>query len=288
MTAYVLGRRLDSLLAGSSIEQIREYPCLLSFTLSEAPFRFMKIFRVGVRSALVLTDSPPPPSSYSIPIFKQAWGGMITGAGSLGIDRIIVLRTREESGWESATPYIFRLDFITPAAPVSLFGAGSGQLVAVSGSISGRKSLEPDSRPRSAPYSLLALPEKAPESMAGGKALIGLVEGLDPVAAEVISAHCGTDRKALWEYLRGLLPALHSQEGQWYLYRYRKRTVIYPVPLPFPEPPLETGSYRRVMEKHFDETVYPEFIDLLRKRAGSNIRSRAKKLRRLIRNLDRD
>jgi len=297
LTAYVLGRRLNRFLKGSLIKSVREYPFLLSFSLSGAEFKFMNIFRVGVESEILFTDSPPADPANSIPIFKQAWGGKVTGAESLGIDRIILIRTEEGSGWDSANPYIFRLDFITPAAPAALFGAESEQLIAVSGAISDRDTIAPDSRPPSAPFSLLALPAEPPSSLLGGEVeippppgrrLTESVEGLDPVAAEVITSHCGNDPDSVWDYLRDLSVRLREAEPEWTLYSHNNRTVVYPLSLPFDQPPLRAGGYHEVMEAHLQRTVYPDFIENLRRQARSSVIRKRKKVKRLLRNLRGD
>jgi len=297
MTAYVLGRRLGAILEGGFIESVRAYPGLLAFSLSGAPFPLMNVFRLDRRSGILFSDSPLASRSNSIPIFKQAWGGRINGVESLGIDRVILLKSGGEVGWEKSNPYIFRIDFITPGVPVTLFGGDDSRLITVSGNISGRDSITPRTTPESAPFSLLVLPSEPPPELAGedgripspaGRALPRLVEGLDPAAAEAVSAHFGGDPGTVWKYLGNLAGRLESAGEQWRLYRHGGRTVIYPVSLPFDEEPLRKGEYNEVMRCHAEKTVIPGFLGKLREMARSNIRRRSSKLKRLIKNLRRD
>ncbi|MDD4858544.1 MAG: hypothetical protein PHD74_10655, partial [Candidatus Krumholzibacteria bacterium] len=227
LTVYALGLQLGETLAGTAISGVRRFPDCVSIYFNGAPFRCAHVLYHRREPELVFSRTEIAPRASGIEEMAAVKGRRVTGAYSLGLERVLVLKLAHGSAWGSEESLLLRIDLTPVAKPLALYGESSGKTLAAIGARKARKAAGPnDSLPRRA-YSILELPAEPPEELLHGTiraepsvsapehtlrwkdartaalALSSSIGGIDPVLASVLSKRVGGDVARVWPMLAG-------------------------------------------------------------------------------------
>jgi hypothetical protein len=317
LTVYALGFQLAETLVGAAITGVRRFPDCVSIYFNDTLFRCAHVLYHRREPELTLSRTEIAPRELGIEEMAAVSGRRVTGAYSLGLERVLVFKLAPGSDWGSEESLLLRIDLTPFAKPLALYGESSGRMLAAIGAKRARRAAGPnDALPRKA-YSILELPAEPPEELLRGgphgelppstpdhtrqwrharttaSALASSIGGVDPVLAGVLSKHAGGDVARIWPMLVDVAGRIASRAWAWHLYEFPEEGeagagALYPIELPVDARGKRKKGFLDAVGARADEVVIPSYVAHLKRRAAARITKELKRLERLGRNLEED